>query len=73
MPGSGATYVTCETGASDCSDRHEYRVICVESESGLESCSCFRDATFTAAFDAQGSCPNIDQVNSVCGWQLAAL
>jgi hypothetical protein len=63
--------VVCENFASDCSDGHTYSFACTSTASGLNSCVCYVDGQMGNTFSASGvACPDVDLVNTACGWHL---
>ena len=67
----GAT--VCASSFSGCTDGHMYDVICSNAGNNQLTCACYRDGLAAqVSFDVAGSsCPNVQVVNSACGWQLA--
>jgi hypothetical protein len=66
--------MVCDSEATDCSDGHGYRVICYYQSSGTESCTCYQDDSSPGAFENSGtSCPSVDVINSMCGWNLSRM
>ncbi len=63
--------VVCENSASDCSDGHTYSFTCTSTTSGLNNCVCYLDGQMGNTFSASGvACPDVDLVNTACGWHL---
>lgn len=68
-PPIGAT--VCQNTSSGCTDGHTYGVNCLNEGNNQLACTCFLDGSSEYAFTTTGtSCPNVQVVNSACGWQL---
>lgn len=69
-PSPGGAQVICETSYGDCSNGSSYYAICVSTSEGQSSCSCFVDDKLSIAFDPEGTCPSLMQLNYGCGWNI---
>jgi hypothetical protein len=70
--GSANTPVTCDSGQQACSDGNDYSWFCVTNSEDRNICSCSLNGSVVKAFDWTGACPDVVQINAICGWNLVS-
>jgi hypothetical protein len=70
--GSANSPVTCDSGQLACSDGNRYTWFCVTNSNDENICSCSVNGSVVKGFDWTRDCPDVVQINAICGWHLVS-